>query len=389
MSALESEARIDSYKELINKFKKLDVITKELTLFDVGTRGHFENPTTELLSFFLDYKKEHGLGDCFLHGLKDVLAKKGILDGLDCLQSIETEVATTKGNRIDLLLETDQAVIVVECKIYHEQNNPFDDYSSYGEQRIKDRKKDSEQELKLIKLVLCLNGEISNVLKANDSEPNGWHGLSYQDLAQAIEIRLSKALLKNPYNKWGLFAREFLLHLKELNKMGSINNSEIDFLTENFKAFTELSAYIYEDLMPKIGEKIRMDLNKSDLYNFECKEKYTKWNNYEPVRVFSNKHWKSRSDITFVIRANKDSVSCEIFVFVHWESNEPINNFNLLLDDQLLKESVKNFNRYNNSFWDISWKLNEINIEDISGKITRLMKCLNDFELNHRPSIPE
>lgn len=382
MKDLGSKSNIDSYEEMLRKFKKLNVITKELTLFDVGTRGHFENPTTELLSFFLNPTKEHGLGDCFLNGLQDVLKEKGIPAGLGSLQSVETEVATTKGNRIDLVLETEQAVIVVECKIYHEQNNPFDDYSSYGEQRIKDRKKDSKQEQKLIKLVLCLNGEISNVLKPNDSELNAWLGLSYQDLAKNIETQLSKALLENPYNKWGLFAREFLLHLKELNKMGSINNSEIDFLTENFKAFTELSAYIHEDLMPKIGEKIRMDLNKSDLYNFECKEKYTKWNNYEPVRIFSNKHWNSRSDITFVIRANKDSVSCEIFVFVHWESNEPINNFKILLDDQLLKESVKNFNRYNSSFWSISWKLNEINIEDISGKITKLMECLNDFELN-------
>jgi len=387
MSDLESEAKIDSYKELINKFKKLDVITKELTLFDVGTRGHFENPTTELLSFFLDSTKEHGLGDCFLHGLQNVLADKEILASLGHLQSVETEVATATGNRIDLVLETDQAVIAVECKIYHEQNNPFDDYSSYGEQRINDRKKNSEQEQKLVKLVLCLNGEISNVLKANDLEPNGWHGLSYQDLAQTIEIRLSKALLENPYNKWGLFAREFLLHLKELNKMGSINNSEIDFLTENFKAFTELSAYIYENLMPKIGEKIELNLNKSGLDNFVCKRKYVKWYYYEPVIKFSNASWKAQSYIALCLRKHEKSVSHIINLRISEKSEELINTFRTLLAKYFPMSFMQNLAESNNTIWDISWEFDYFNIDDVSEKIVTLMKCLNDLELNHRKPI--
>jgi|26BtaG_2_1085354.scaffolds.fasta_scaffold11652_1 hypothetical protein len=387
MSDLESEVKIDSYKELINKFKKLDVITKELTLFDVGTRGHFENPTTELLSFFLDSKKEHGLGHCFLNGLQDVLEEKGILAGLGSLQSVETEVVTAKGNRIDLVLETDQAVIVVECKIYHEQNNPFDDYSSYGEQRIKDRKKDSEQEQKLVKLVLCLNGEISNLLKSNDSEPNGWYGLSYQELAKSIETQLSKALLENPYNKWGLFAREFLLHLKELNKMGSINNSEIDFLTENFKAFTELSAYIYEDLMPKIGEKIETDLNNSGLANFECKQKPGKWRGYEPIRRFSNKRWTTQSDITLRLRTSNTSISSQILIYIDKQTDEIVNEFKSSLSEQYLSTSEKPWFELNNTFWGISWEFNYFNIDEASEKIVELMKCLNDLELNHRQPI--
>ena len=387
MNDLESEAKIDSYKELINKFKKLDVITKELTLFDVGTRGHFENPTTELLSFFLDSKKGHGLGDSFLDGLQEVLTEKEILTDLGCLQSVETEVATAKGNRIDLVLETDQVVIVFECKIYHEQNNPFDDYSNYGEQRINDRRKDSEQEQKLIKLVLCLNGEISNVLKANDLEPNGWYGLSYQDLAQTIEIRLSKALLENPYNKWGLFAKEFLLHLKELNKMGSINNSEIEFLTENFKAFTELSAYIYEDLMPKIGEKIETDLNNSGLADFECKQKSGKWRSYEPIRRFSNKRWTTQSDITLRLRTSNTSISSQILIYIDKQTDEIVNEFKSSLSEQYLNTSEQPWFELNNTFWGISWGFDYFNINEASEKIVELMKCLNDLELKHRQPI--
>ena len=385
MTDLGSVANLESYKELIEKFKKLDIVTKELTLFDVGTRGHFENPTTELLSFFIDDTREHGLENCFFKGIQDVFISREVSTELDDLLSVETEVSTDKGNRIDLILETNEALIIVECKIYHGQNNPFDDYLNYGKQHIKDSKQNDEKQKKLISLVICLDGRIEPSLMNK-----GWHGISYQELVTAIEPYLSQALLDNPYNKWSLFAREFLLHLKELDNMGEISKDEIEFLTENINDYFELSKYFYENLMPKIGEKIRVDLNNSDsLNNFECKAKYNKWNYYEPVRTFSNIHWKSRSDITFIIRADKAPVLCEIIVFVNWPSNEPINSFKLLLNNRLLKNSKNNFKKYNSSFWYISWEFNEINIKDISSKIVELMVCLNDFELNHRPLISE
>lgn len=198
MIDLEIAPNLETYKELLNKFKSLDIVTKELTLFDVGARGHFENPTTELLSFFLDSGKSHGLDNCFFNGLQEVVTSKGFSKGLGALTSVETEVSTAKGNRIDLLIETEDALIIVECKIYHWQNNPFDDYTSYGEQRIRDNKKNDEQEKSLVKLVLCLNGRTDDVIKNN-----GWHGISYQDLVKVIEPHLSRALLDNPYNKWG------------------------------------------------------------------------------------------------------------------------------------------------------------------------------------------
>ena len=76
MTDLASVFNLESYKALIDKFKQLDIVTRELTLFDVGARGHFENPTTELLSFFLDTTKAHNLGDCFFKGIKYLLEKK-------------------------------------------------------------------------------------------------------------------------------------------------------------------------------------------------------------------------------------------------------------------------------------------------------------------------
>ena len=206
MTIVSDTSHFDRFEALISEFRALDSTEKEMNFFDVGVRGHFENPTTELLSFFLDPAKPHDLGDSFFKGLEAAIAKDKVLLDLGELESVETEVVTQNGKRIDLVVETENALILIECKIYHHQNNPFDEYTAFGNNRISKPNQDSSPK-KLIKLVLCLSGKISPDLTAKD-----WKGLSYNDLVQHIEQNLSITILNNPYNKWALFAREFLLH---------------------------------------------------------------------------------------------------------------------------------------------------------------------------------
>lgn len=380
MIDLEIAPNLETYKELIKKFKSLDIVKKELTLFDVGTRGHFENPTTELLSFFLEPTKEHSLNDCFFKGLQDLLANKKISTGLGHLLYVETEVSTAKGNRIDLLLETNEAVITVECKIYHDQNNPFDDYTSYGKQRIKDNNKDDEQDKTLIQIVLCLDGKISNELKEVDLQGNRWYGVSYKELVEDIEPHLSKALLDNPYNKWGLFAREFLLHLKELNNVGEISKDELDFLTENVNDYFKLSEYLYKDIIPKIAAKIEIDL-KNNLDEFSRRTKMDRWYRYEPYISFSNEKWgKSSSCVVFCIRNYKAN---EMTFTIHIDF---FNKNDIGSDDikNLLQGFPADFKNEadGSNIWRVMWKYNDFNIEKVSERIVKLMTILNDYEAN-------
>lgn len=384
MTDLASGSNLKSFKALIDKFKQLDIVTKELTLFDVGARGHFENPTTELLSFFLDKAKDHNLGDCFFKGVKSLLESKNKMASLGHLGSVETEVSTTMGKRIDLLLETVTEIIIVECKIQHDQNNPFEDYSKYGDQRRQKLNLDKE----LIKLVLCLDGSISNDLKAS-----GWYGISYLELTQSIEPHLAQVLLDNPYNKWGLFAREFLLHLKGLDSMSEISKDEIDFLTENINDYFELSAYLYETIIPKIATKIETELN-SNVENFSCRRKIGRWYSYEPYISFSNKGWnESSSNVVLCIRkhkANKMSFTIHVDIF---------NKLGISSDQayDLLKEYEAESGVYKDeadgrNIWRVMWKYNQFDIEQVSERILKLIQVLNKYEndkhqLSHRSII--
>ena len=382
MTKLNDTSHFDRFEALISEFRALDSTEKEMNFFDVGVRGHFENPTTELLSFFLDPAKPHDLGDSFFKGLEAAIAKDKMLLDLGELESVETEVVTQNGKRIDLVVETENALIVIECKIYHHQNNPFDEYTTFGNNRISKPNQDSVPK-KLIKLVLCLSGKISPDLTAKD-----WKGLSYNDLVQHIEQNLSITILNNPYNKWALFAREFLLHLKGLNTMTKINENEINFLTENLDGFAQLSDYIYNDLMPKIGEQIKLKLNASDLKDFNCKVKHSKWYYYEPVIRFSNLNWSTGSDIVLWLKANDSEVAYKINLHIGKQSDELTEQFKASIGDLWMDLQPEAWHEVN-GYWGISWSFKTFDLEAVSEQMVELMRHLNDLELNYRTGLVE
>lgn len=374
---------LDRFKALIDKFRALNFKDEELNLFDVGTRGYFENPTTELLSFFLNSANHHGLDHSFFRGLESAIAKKNILSSLGTFESVETEVVTQNGKRIDLLVETDTALIVIECKIYHHQNNPFDEYTAFGNGRISKNTQHSAPKT-LIKLVLCLDSNVGVDLVAG-----GWYGISYNELVQYIETELSQTMFNNPYNKWTLFAREFLLHLKGLNTMTEINKDELSFLTENLSEFAQLSEYIYSNLMPKIGAKISSNLSNSDLQNFKCKVKHAKWYYYDPIIRFSNFNWTTGSDIVLWMKASDNDISHKINLHIGKQSDELTEKFKDLIDDSWLNLDNKTWYETNNTLWGISWSFKKFDLDELSTQMVELMVHLNDLELKHRPTLLE
>lgn len=383
MTNLNNTSNFDRFEALINKFRALDLTEKEMNFFDVGVRGHFENPTTELLSFFLDSAKPHDLGDSFFKGLEATIAKDKILLDLGELESVETEVMTQNGKRIDLVVETENALILIECKIYHHQNNPFDEYTAFGNHRISKPNQDSTPK-KLIKLVLCLSGKVSPQLVAED-----WQGVSYNDLVQHIEKNLSTTILNNPYNKWALFAREFLFHLKGLDTMTKINENEINFLTENLSEFAQLGNYIYNDLMSKIGQQIKLKLNTSDLQDFDCKVKHDKWYGYDPIIRFSNLNWSTGSDAVLWLKANDSEVAYKINLHIGKQSDELVEQFKNMIGNVLLSAGSEPWYETNKTYWCISWSFKTFDLEAISDQMFELMRHLNDLELNYRTRLVE
>lgn len=252
------EAQIAVYQALLDQAKNYHESDSEITFFDTGFRGHYENPTTELLEFFLNPNNCHQLGDVFYQGLltaigADIASSGGV-------ESIQREVATSTGGRIDLLLTTEHSLIVIECKVYHEQDNPFGSYERYAKQEAAGKQ--------IHQVILCING-ISSI--------ENWSGISYRGLTEAIRPYLGDRLMGHPLNKWAILAREFLLHLNRFEEK-EFSISKIDqFLIDNHHDINELMAAKYQ-LSTKLNRRVNeleemMDpscCNEIWIYNKTC-----------------------------------------------------------------------------------------------------------------------
>ena len=106
-------------EKLLVEVKAFIQPVKERTLFSLGGRGYYENPASDLLAFFLRPEAEHGFGSLFLQAF------------LDCMQvssrdlsftgvTVSRETQTKEGNRIDLVIQGPDWVLLIENKVYHD-----------------------------------------------------------------------------------------------------------------------------------------------------------------------------------------------------------------------------------------------------------------------------
>lgn len=189
-------------QSFINEFSELPKPPEvEPNLFSLGARGHYENPITDLLAFFFDTNAAHGLESLALEALIMLLPEGQQPRDLHLIRPPEREVTTGRG-RIDLLMVSSDWVIVLENKIFHAQNNPFDDYQDYVIKHYSGK----------TPLLLVLSP--SGTAEGRDD----WQGVSYLNLIDALKQKAADAFMNRPMNKWLILFREFILHLEQLMK---------------------------------------------------------------------------------------------------------------------------------------------------------------------------
>src|SRR3954454_21989834 len=98
---------INDFESLLEKIKELRRGAKRLpTFMEIAGYPHYENVCSNILAFFLDPEEQHGLGVLVL----DALAHVGSIsteEGVWSNISVEREIPTEAGNRIDILIESD------------------------------------------------------------------------------------------------------------------------------------------------------------------------------------------------------------------------------------------------------------------------------------------
>lgn len=115
-----------SYLTLLLTYAALPRTQADTTIFDVSGYPHYENVCSNVLAFYFDPQREHGLGSLLLDGLLNALNYPQTEPVQ--LQNIWREYSTLRGGRLDLLIKTDRYLIAIENKIFHGLNNDLNDY---------------------------------------------------------------------------------------------------------------------------------------------------------------------------------------------------------------------------------------------------------------------
>ena len=306
------------FAELIKEVTKIELPDLEKTIFSIGGRGHYENPTSDILAFYLDPEAEHQLGSLVLDSLFLALGKKEI--GEKHLH-IEREQYVAKG-RIDLLLEGDDWVMVIENKIYAAQNNPFEKYEQFVEKKGKNDK-----------FFVILSPEGNSINKK-------WIGLSYEDFITKIEEKLGSEFILKPFNKWTVFLRDFILNLKQHTEREKMQTEILEFIGKNIEEVLK-----FEKILKDYGAiliKIKKLLIKKD---DQCHH----W-------IYERRALISEIDISSSITDKKEIIKIEIMLFRDGWIFE-IYSFKPLLSN------TKNFEVIKNKFIGLKDKIKKEQIE--------------------------
>jgi hypothetical protein len=218
---------IDKYGKLIQEIKELTRPRVERNIFSIGGRGHYENPITDLLAFFIDPNEEHGFGALFLMSLFESAHVTPPL--LQLSSPPGREQLTNQGNRIDLILESNDWLLVVENKIRHQANNPFNDYVQYAQAYSAGK---------------CTYFILLSVQK--EKPPTGWLNVTWRTYVDQVKKNVGSYFTAGGNVKWHVIMREFLLNIESECGDESMNEARVEFVRSNYDSIQEMEEMLKE-----------------------------------------------------------------------------------------------------------------------------------------------
>ena len=270
-----------SYLEsVIIESKKYKPSCKEKNIFSIGGRGHYENPISEILSFFLDPNECHGFKDLILSALNYACK---IDPCHNCLVEPPRREKGTDHGRIDIVLIGSDFVTVIENKIRHSLNNPFDDYEKYINQNYSGKK---------------INKVLLSVSKENTV--NGWISVSYSLFIENVKKNISEYIFANQYSKWLVLLREFILNIEQECGMNSMNIEEFKFIKNNYHQICNLillKGEFIDEILLRCTNEIQ-----NECTNLSSKKEI--WSKVGQVLRFQDKKWEKNSSVVFIILDN-------------------------------------------------------------------------------------
>lgn len=218
----------ESMKRLVKEVRKHAIAPKAKTFFSIeGIIGHYENPTSELLCFFLSPNEEHGLGSLFLRAFFTCLGKDSSALNLTDADGCKREVRTRDFKLIDMIVSGSDWVLIIENKIGHWPANPFLSYEKHATRYYPGKNQ--------------YFAILSPAGKPELKWPN-WEPVSYQNFCDALKVEFAKTGFQHPDSKWQIFAKELILHLENelYDPAMTLTTEQRNFVESNLENISHL-----------------------------------------------------------------------------------------------------------------------------------------------------
>lgn len=275
----------------------------------------------------------------------------------------EREVVTKSGKRIDLLLKSQDWTMVLENKIFHEQNNPFSDYEDF----VRLKHPEHFHNKSAIFIILSPEGKV----------PQGqhcWLGVSYPTLISNIKKGLAEHFIKCPLNKWVVILREFLLNLEEVMSQPKIPQESIDFVLQNLSAIQKLQN-LKETTIKEYHQLLQHDVQQA--LGETVKTRLHHWAGL-PALHFSLGCWENSESHVVLLLGNEDH-PFRIYCYAELSYKEEIN-----IADSFLNQYTNDELWSEDEFRGSSTLLKKAETEDLVQILVENIKSLHRFEERSR-----
>lgn len=253
---------LERYKGLISEYTKIPKSgILPPTLLEITGQHYKELVFSNLLSFFLDERKEHGLKDLFLSALLEAYDSDIVTDAYN-VEDIRTEERTDKNNRIDLLIETDKHVIGIENKVYAKIGNDLKDYSNHIDKKAS-KNGNQRKEIKILLTLRELNKEEQLLATASNFKV-----IRYSELIDRIRTNLGDYVFEAE-GKYFMLLYEFINTIYRLERGPQMDEKFVQFVSENEKEINELynDTYKFKGELRAIVKKLQDELSEREIFD--------------------------------------------------------------------------------------------------------------------------
>lgn len=333
---------INKLQELLYEFGRIpkkDIIPP--TYLEIAGQPHYENVCSNILKFYFDTNEQHKLKDLLLKALLSCLDDKYKDYSFESI-NIEREYFTANNNRIDLVIECSNLVVVIENKIEHWVANDLKDYQKCIEETFKDKDR--------IFILLSLNK-----LKKEDLQQTQFENITYEQFFQNLKQNLGTYFI-HANNQYIIFLLDFIKTIENfINPMEKLNKEFFNFYVK------------HQELINEMCEE------KNEMYKFLYSFVDTIFNKLQDKKINNVKKDKTGC-IYYEIQINKKIVVFDIYFelnniaykiyFRGWEKDK---NYDFLNKLKWVKENKKNLEKSSTDGYIIEQKFN---LEDISNELS-------------------